>query len=173
LSGRSFVATPEEVAALIHARVKDTSGNILPSFTGETRPTVGQVEDLIAKSVARVRDRLGGEIADVLALSARELVAIRVAMLVELSYFGDQIQAGRSPYDELKALHDDAWAALLEARKDLDASGQPGGSEGDASAGLPSFAFPPLEPCRTPTAEIPGPYVDSPYWPYTCRGPVW
>lgn len=173
IGAAEYAPTVAEVAAYIRARTKDPNGVELGTFTADTRPTDAEVTTIIQNAAGKVAARFGDTVAAPLAFAAREVVALRAAMIVELSFFGDQIQAGRSPYTELKDLYEENYQQLLDARLALGADLLAGTDDDTSAAGLPSFAFPPFGLCRTPSAEIPGPYMDSPYWPYTCGGAAW
>jgi hypothetical protein len=116
----NYVPTVAEVGALIRARTKDTAGNELGTFTDATRPTGDQAEAESLFAVDQVWGRLGQnpEAAGITAATtalfpqARRAAAIYAAMLIELSYFPEQIQDDQSPYDRLKELYDQAIANL-------------------------------------------------------------
>lgn len=146
-----------EVAAYVRARTKDTSGGEAGTFTFATSPTDTEVRDIIRVAAGKVASRFGTTVAASLALAAREVVALRAAMLVELTFFGDQIQAGRSPYTELKELYEQAYTDLLEARKDLGADALAGTGDDLSAAGLPASAYPAVTLCHVPGSESPWP----------------
>jgi soluble cytochrome b562 len=136
-----YTPTVAQVGALLRARTKDASGNELGTFNEETRPTGEQVAGLIATSVSRMRARFGEELAEDLREDAASLVTLRTAMLVELSFFPEQIQSDRSPYDRYKDLYDEGLKAFIVEvdRLGVDAEA---GSLDDRVAGLPVSAFP-------------------------------
>ncbi|NAZ73858.1 hypothetical protein GTQ99_00235 [Kineococcus sp. T13] len=70
--------------------------------------------------------------------AAAELVALRAAMAVELSYFPEQIQTDSSPYDRLKELYDQGVKAALP-RVTEESGEDPTGEDGYK---LPAFGFP-------------------------------
>lgn len=146
--------TPDlaQVGALITARTKDANGNEPGTFTSATRPTNDQVTTLIGQAVDRLAGRIGDTIPPSLFGAATEVVALDVASRVELSFFPDQISAGRSPYQELKKLHDDAEAELLAA---IAARGASTGDEnGSSPTGFPHFGFPGIAPATADRFEI-------------------
>lgn len=145
--------TPDlaQVGALITARTKDSNGNEPGTFTAETRPTADQVTTLIGQALDRLAGRIGDTIPAKLFGAATEVVALDVASRVELSYFPDQISAGRSPYQELKKLHDDAEAELLA---DISAAAVTDGEDGSVPTGLPHFGFPGIAPANAQQFEI-------------------
>lgn len=127
-----------DVGALIHSRTVDGNSNELGTFTAATTPTADQVARLINKATGHVTDRIGSSIPPSLWTSAAEVIAIRAAMLVELSYFANQISADRSPYGELKKLYDEGLAALVAAWKALGPDGEPGTADDVGQGGLPA-----------------------------------
>lgn len=147
-----------DVGALLTARTRDSNGREPGTFTATTRPTRDQVERLIEKSAQRVVVKLGDNTPEQLWEQIANVIALAAAMRVELSFFPDQITAGRSPYNELKGLRDEEFADLLVA---LEAYGAESGVEDPhAPALLPEFAFP------SRTVRAPGAEEKFPGWPY-------
>ncbi len=147
-----------DVGALLTTRTRDSNGAEQGTFTSDTRPTDAQVNVLIGKAVERIENKLGADIDSQLFEPAKDVAALDVAMRIELSYFADQIQAQRSPYTELKALHDQQLADLIDAAERI------GAAEGEidplAASPLPSYSFPPLGPTFGPGGS------ESPNDPY-------
>jgi hypothetical protein len=121
-----WLCTPDDVAALLRARTKDSNGDELGTWTDDTRPTEAEVETLIALAGQYVNGAVGGVI-DPCAGSATSACALRAALLVELSYFPEQVRSDRSPYPELRELYDSAETAL---RSCVSAGGAEGGEAG-------------------------------------------
>lgn len=118
-SAVAFLPEPEDVAAILTARTFNTSSDEEGEFTADTRPTEGQVQTLINQAANEVAARLGQEIEDdTLRTYARELVAIRAAMGVELSYFPEQTNSDQSAYDNLQKLYETGLASLIDALPD-------------------------------------------------------
>lgn len=139
-----FTPTLADVGKHIRPRTRDRDGNFLGTFSGTTEPTDAQVEAIITESASKVTAKIGSAIAEPLWEKARVVIALRAAMFIELSFFGDQIRAGRSPYNELKALHDEEWKELYSDWRDLGPDGLPGTADDTGDGGLPSFWFPEL-----------------------------
>jgi hypothetical protein len=99
-----WVPSLEQIGALLRTRTKDTAGNELGTFTTDTRPTAQDVQELIQQAVDTFVLRAGTEIPPELYQEAQRLIAIRTAMLVEISYFPEQIDTGRSPYNQYMQL---------------------------------------------------------------------
>lgn len=97
-------------------------GEQLGAFDKTTRPTAEQVEGLIAAAAIEVRARIGQDIEDEPLLNfARNVVALRAAMSIEVSYRPEQSNERNSAYDELKGLYEENLAALQQALPDSSA----------------------------------------------------
>jgi hypothetical protein len=116
-------ATPANVAALLRARTKDAGGNELGQWTPETRPTLAQVQETLDLSAGVVTARVG-EPVDACASSFAVAVIFEAACIIEKSYFPEQVESGRSQYDQLRAEAD----ALLEGVRECQAGNLPDGS---------------------------------------------
>jgi hypothetical protein len=112
-------ASLEEVAVHIMARTKDAYGNELGTFTADTRPTADQVRRTIVQAEQDVDAYIDTDLPTEAIPIAREAVAIRAAMIIERSYYPEQITANRSPYEHLR----DEWRAIVGD------SGKPGSLE--------------------------------------------
>jgi len=127
-----------DVGVHLRARTKDTNGRELGTFTQDTRPTGEQVDEQIDTAMAEVDSEIG-DIPEVLQPRTRRVVALGAACLVELSFYPEQINSGRSPYPQLKAWYDAAFKSLKQAKLTLDENGEvAGGTEV-----RPVYGFPP------------------------------
>lgn len=132
-----WTPTLEAVGSLLRARTVDTNGNELGTFTAATRPTANQVEDIIVMAVDEVAVALAGDAPERLWGAAGSLATYRAAMLVELSYFPEQVaQGGRSPYEHYERLYDIGLPRLIANLQDP----TPGNGPGVPSP--PAYAFP-------------------------------
>jgi hypothetical protein len=139
------------VAALLRARTQDDTDQELGVWTEDTRPTLAEVERLLAMAQSAILGRTGPLTPEVLVCStaddimtqAATTVALLASMLVELSYFPEQVQSSRSAYEQYKDL---VWGPdgktgmvgdLVEAVHECAAGDVQPGS--DLS---PSYAFP-------------------------------
>lgn len=113
----------DDVAAFIRARTTDDNGNQVGTFSDDTRPTADQVESLIEHVTLGLTSRLG-TVPTSEEHAARTVAAIGTAMLVELSYFPEQVRAEESAYSELKALYDENLLALMDVLIGEPASGR-------------------------------------------------
>lgn len=107
--------TLAEVAAIIRARTRDTLGNELGRFTDETRPTAREAELLVDIAVDEIALRLPSVIPARYEAFARRLVAIRAAMLIELSYWPETVADGDSPYARLEDMFNRLYSTLMAA----------------------------------------------------------
>lgn len=106
-----------EVGAVIRARTA-YMGQELGTFTANTRPTGDEVADYIDQAFAEVDLRLPGEIPTHLLAFTRRLVAIRAAMMIEVSYSPDRAEADSTAYDRLREMFDAGMAAVHDALAD-------------------------------------------------------
>jgi hypothetical protein len=122
-SGVDWRATTTDVATILRARTQALNTES-GAFSDDTRPTKGQVQILIGQAVNEIAARLGtDELAtDDLRAYARELVAIRAAMAVELSYFPEQTDTDQSAYEHLRELFETGLKALIDALPDTSAT---------------------------------------------------
>jgi hypothetical protein len=134
-----------DVGSIERTRTKNALGDELGTFTDETRPTDTEVTNLITKAVRDVTTRLGtdlvnctaDDIAD-LRIRAGNLAAIRTALLIELSYFPEQVGTDVSPYSRLKELWDED---ILSLEKDVAAKCGDGDVEG-VGGNRPDYDYP-------------------------------
>jgi hypothetical protein len=92
MSTVDITPTVDSVAQILRARTKDDQGQELGTFTAATRPTDVQVSGLIATAQADVIAQTGPLLGVLTQEAARSAVAMRTAMLVELSYFPEQVR---------------------------------------------------------------------------------
>lgn len=108
-----IMPTPDDVAALLRARTKDANGVELGAFTSATRPNDDEVEALVLTAYGDVTSQTGTHLSSRAIVAARSMVALRAAMLVELSYFPEQVRSDRSAYEHYARLYDDGMKSLL------------------------------------------------------------
>lgn len=107
------------------------------TFTDQTRPTGEEVEGLIATAVGDVAQRVGENMPNTYLLaSAKSMAILRTAMLIELSYFPEQVESNRSPFAQFKDLFDEGMVALV------DTVGDTGGGGSTVESGFPAYGFP-------------------------------
>jgi hypothetical protein len=137
-----------DVAGYIRSRTKTQGGAEAGTFnpainwtdgsgTG-TRPNAEQVSLEIEKSTGFLSATFGADVDDQYWGALGTLAALRAAMIVELTYFQEQVNSGRSTYPQLKELYDELYASLLSAMGlDDDGDGQP--DNADPLSGMPSY----------------------------------
>jgi hypothetical protein len=139
-----------EVAALLRTRTKvnaQAGGGEAGTFTDDTRPTGDQAETLINIATSYAASRVGttealcpdSERTEALTSRARGLAAVYAAMLIELSYFPEQINKEISPYKELKKLWDEGIESLVSAVEKTCGADLPGGES--SGSRMPSYNF--------------------------------
>jgi hypothetical protein len=106
-------ATPSDVATLIRARTKDSSGRELGEWTDETRPTLEQVQATLDIAQRVVAAHVGYPV-DACQAVFQTAVAYEAVCLIEKGYFNEQITSGRSAYEQWRA---EADALLLGVRE--------------------------------------------------------
>lgn len=117
------------VASLLRARTKVKGGKELGTFTTVTRPTSGEVNDLIDEA----SDEVLGKVQPPTAGSAYErrvAAAIRLytAILIEGSYFPEEVKSGKSVAQTYQQL----YASRI---KSLIAEGETGRPQGEGGSG--------------------------------------
>lgn len=103
---QSFVPSVDDVGAILRTRTKDEFGAELGTFTADTRPTDQQALTLIGQAYDDVIGVIDDDIPTTAWRDASSAIALRAAMLIELSFWPDQVPLGRSPYAQLKELYD-------------------------------------------------------------------
>ncbi len=127
----------EDVGAILRARTtKSETGEELGTFTDETRPTSTAVVSLIDDATDDVVSAVGGQVPKGLERPARRTATIRAAMLVELTYFQEQLETGQSSYPQLREWYTEQLAVLTGRIDDTT------GTDADGSFGTPLFGFP-------------------------------
>lgn len=102
-----------DVGAVLRARTVDANGSETGTFGLLTRPTAAQTALLAQSAAEGAAAAIGGiELPAAMWPAAKMVATLGTALLVELSYFPEQISTGRSPYEHLRALYTEALAAL-------------------------------------------------------------
>lgn len=128
----------DDVAALLRSRTKDGNGNELGTFTDATRPSLEAVEALIATAYGDVAAQTGANLSGRNAVAARSMIALRAAMLTELSYFPEQVRGDRSAYEQYARMYGEGMTALLEAVAD---AGEGAGAASSPMASVPIIGW--------------------------------
>jgi hypothetical protein len=143
----SIVPEVSEVGSVLRARTS-YMGQELGTFTANTRPTAEEVEEYIAQAAAEVGLRLPATVPDTLTAFARRLVAIRAAMMIEVSYAPDRTEADSTAYDRLREMFETGMSALTDALADTGIGGVGGVDSGRM------VAVPLTTPTATYSAEL-------------------
>jgi hypothetical protein len=98
-----YEVTPPDVAAVLRARTKDNESREVGLWTEATRPTVSQVEGLIEQARRLIAGTVGNP-GERCKASFEQAVLYQTAMLIELSYWPEQVRTDRSPYKQLEEL---------------------------------------------------------------------
>lgn len=107
-----------------------------------TRPTAEQVLGAITGDAADLANIIGVDIPEKYRDAARNVVALHVALFIELTYYPEQINSNRSPYEQLKDLYDEMLANLLTSMGI--STDQDDGGAVPVDAGYPSYGGFPL-----------------------------
>jgi len=104
----SWAPGVDDVGALLRARTVTKNGQEIGTFNSYTRPTDVGVMTLINQAAGDVQDAIGPEtnVDPSLYPMAEDLATIGAAMQVELSYFAEQVNSGRSIYPQLEAQYE-------------------------------------------------------------------
>jgi hypothetical protein len=111
----TFLPTVSDVGALLRARTKDTKGVEIGTFTANTRPTFDEVLRIIDQAAGDVTALVDTDIPVACYWQAAGCICLLSAMLVELSYFPEQVATNRSAYIHYKELYDNMLERLLGA----------------------------------------------------------
>lgn len=135
---KRWIPTLRNVAVHIRARTVTRQGAFVGTFTDKTRPNddeaweaIWQAEKDVYAATGRL-DKAGitNETQD----AARAVVALRAAMLIERSYYPEQVGTNKSPYPGLKDDFEARLAQLVEAvAEDLAGDVIPGEEATDGS----------------------------------------
>jgi hypothetical protein len=144
-----YTPTIDDVGALLRARTKDSDGEEIGTFTPTTRPTDTEVETLIGQAAGYMSLFVGDDTPQALWEEIGDVVSIRAAMTIELSYYPEQVASDRSAYAQYKLLWDEAvgtdpehpgWLVLACRRAE-----DSGIVEID-QPGMPKYGFPKVGP---------------------------
>lgn len=144
-----------EVAALLRARTKARGGSEIGTFNTQTRPTGAEVEALIDDASDEVFGKvqpIDPTLPEGSAYNApgsdyerriRRAIALYAAILIETSYWPEQVKQGQSPAATFQALYESRIRALIAEGETGHAEGEgtggPGGGDAPADA---AWAFP-------------------------------
>jgi hypothetical protein len=110
-----WMPTVGDIGNLMRSRTKDSVGNEIGTFTDKTRPKYEQVVEVIRTATDDVISETDTDIPAEAYRLARTAIKYKAAMLIELSYFPEQVQPSHSPYEHYRQLYMDAMKNLLIA----------------------------------------------------------
>jgi hypothetical protein len=113
LDSPSWTPAVQDVANYLIARTRMANGELAGTFNSLTFPTDVQVLGIIQQQVSLYAPRMG-DVSDNLADSATALLALRAAIVVEESYFVEQIATDLSAHKEMV---DEFKFAMMDWRK--------------------------------------------------------
>lgn len=113
----SWAPGVDDVGTYLRARTMTRNGEVIGTFNAYTTPTDVAVMGLINDAASDVQAAIGPEVNVDPSLypMAEDLAAIGAAMNVELSYFPEQINSGRSPYPQLETQYNAKLKRLQNA----------------------------------------------------------
>jgi hypothetical protein len=139
-----YLPTLADLGALMHARTQDNMGNEAATFNNFTRPTGDEANRLILQAADDVTTAIDTDIPPGAYRYAKQAVIYRAAMLIELGYWPEQINTGRSPYPQYAELFDAFFLNLQSAvNREREESIE---GEDVGSPGMAVYSFP-LGPC--------------------------
>lgn len=143
-----YTPNVEDVGQIDMSRTVNDVGSETGTFTdpdqdgrGGTRPTQQQVLQLIERACNDVAPFLGTDIPVDLQDDAKQLVALRAAMWLELTFFGTEVAQARSPYAQYKEMYDAQLIALKTAIQSQESGGDPANTL--TGTNVPAYGFPP------------------------------
>lgn len=132
--------TVGDVGRKVMSRTKDKYGNVTGVFSSDTSPTAAQVGLIIDDVLTEVTDVIGDEVPAPLRDDAANVLALRAAMQIELDFFTDQVNTGRSIYPQLHEQYKEALASLQKQVQNFE-DGETGVVSSSPATG-PSYGFP-------------------------------
>lgn len=132
----------EQVGALIRARTRNTLGVEVGTFTADTRPTDEEAHRVLVQACQDIVSEVGHNLPAPVWNIADSVGALGTALLIELSYYPEQINSGASPYIQLKELYDQRLANLKRQVR------LHGGDEDPSAPPAPVSSYP--QPARAP-----------------------
>lgn len=136
--GANWKPDVDMVASFLRARTRDDEGVEVGTFNSDTRPTDEQVTSIIDTAAADMAGCSGDWIPDSLDPKSQGVIALRAAMIVELSYWPEQISTDQSPYAQLKELYDEGRVELCALTASYRPPDSPGATDEE---GPPLFSF--------------------------------
>jgi hypothetical protein len=135
-----YLPTLADIGALMRARTVTVMGDEVGTFNEDTRPTGEEVNRLIVQAADDVMAGFDVDIPPGAYRYAKQAIIYRTAMLVELGYWPEQINTGRSPYPQYAAMFDNF---MLNLEKAIEREqGELITGEDALSPGMAAYTFP-------------------------------
>lgn len=115
LAPHPFQPTLPQIGQVIMSRTKNRFGKLTGTFTSETTPDTVQAGQIARNAAQDIATQVGDTVPPALVDDAQRVTAIRAAMLIELGFFSDQVNSGRSIYPQLKLDYEEALMRLQTA----------------------------------------------------------
>jgi len=143
-----YLPSVRDVALKILSRTRDSKGNQLGTFTDDTVPTATDCAAIIGQAALDVSKVLGTNIPEELQDDVGNLIALKAACQVEMSYYSEQVNTGRSIYPQLDKEYETELPLISKQIQQVLSGGD--GTTGPVMSG-PSLAaswggFPPATP---------------------------
>jgi hypothetical protein len=137
-----YTPTAAQVAANVMSRTRDSFGNLAGTFNANTTPTDTQVDAVVGAVINEVADEIGDDIPQPLFDDAASVVAKRAAMQVELDFFPEQVNTGRSIYPQLNDQYKTALASLKKQVVQIESGDTATVDAADVATGASMGGFP-------------------------------
>jgi hypothetical protein len=129
-----------EVASLLRARTKAIGGKEVGTFNTQTRPTADEVDNLIDEGIDEVLGKVKvPEPGTAYEGRVRGAIALYAAILIELSYFPEQVGSAKSPVASYEKLYEKRIKSLIAESITGEVDGEGGASSEPAD---PAWTFP-------------------------------
>lgn len=138
------IPTLEDVAAILHERVQAEGGHSATTFSTTTNPTAAQVEAIIDMQVPLALIEFGDvttealtcPTADDIQAAIRTLLAMRVAAVVELSYWPQDAVSGDTAEEFWRRIVEIETPKVVAAASECRTGGVVPGDAGDGGGGI-------------------------------------
>jgi hypothetical protein len=147
----SALPTPSDVALILRGRLRVLGGAVPDTWTADTNPTRTQVQGIIDLQAPLVLVQTGNvdgltcADADTVRNAVKAIIAQRVALVIEMGYWAEEIEAsGRDLSREWRDLNDTDLKAVVEAARECRQGEVLPGGDGPGEGGIalaPAFGF--------------------------------
>lgn len=114
LAQHPFVPSLSAIGQVIMSRTKDTFGNLNGTFTSGTTPDNLQAAAAAANAAKDLSMLIGDVVPESLIDDAQRVAAIKAAMDIEVAFYSDQVNTGRSVYPQLEKRYEAELASLTK-----------------------------------------------------------